>query len=1088
MLSPSSSSSPSSSAVTLPRPGKSILKRPPPPQQSFFSLSRLSRLLPSQAPSPSASSSNASTTSPATEDSLKRAHFFLPHLTTIYPISAATPPCGPNVREEKKSVETKEAERRRRIVRGNSLGPGTSVTEEWWSPEKVESFYNECCAGREEQPHPGISAALKRAKGDKGRSLDLSGVQLTLGQAATLSDVFSVEWGLRKLVLKECDLDEHILKPILHALSIPASLNFLSVSSNRKLKTPAFRLIGSFVQKTRNLQFLDLSQNFLDKKSVEYIGAALRPANETGLISLRLDDCSLRPPALECLAQAVRTSSLRNISLRYNKISPSGAVAIALMIKDYPDAMPSNSSSASSTSSLSSPTSTLFGSLSPPSTPTTASPPLTPIRQANPLPSLASGIQPPPQRNQLLPPPPVHPASVSGVKTTYTPYVPRSRARRATPGAPSQGVFNATVKAVQNATLSPNPLSATGQQVPIITSSAQGGVTTRHAAPSSPLSMNSSLSSSSGGPPRPSTDQGPSVALLEKVRALDSLPRLGELRTLDLRGNDIKAGISYVAQVLKRNRTLKVMNLCENKLDVMGLAVVAEALKYNLTLETLDLSKNPCSGPSLQGIQALRTAFTTNTSLKRLFLSTTSMGSAGAIALAEFLPESTSLLHLDLTSNNLELAGVMALSRSLKANHVMRCLDLNIPPADEEYARMCRDILNTCVRNTEEAERNNPSSASSGRGQAKGVWGMIEESELAKRLNAENDAQKSPTSEDPVSLARECEARLKAFLSSRSPLSPSPSPEGSILNGHAHEPEAVDVEELRAQSMLAIEGLSDVIQAAEDPVFIEELFFLNDSISSLVKQLSDVKPMSRKSSISGSSVTTVNGGLMLHIPNNTMPRPSIVTPDEEDEETIVQSPETPRIDKGKGRAAPEPEIHEKVLSPSFLISDEEDEDGNPRPAFVSNEPDEMVVGPSPTDLSKVWVEEEGEVFRKGNALLGPEELEGEYDGEELRIELLEAEVERPPPRSISVDDEFISDLPPLPMSPALDGEAAASLGGSPTKQANELSSPTVESITSPLTPISPGAVHSPVNSGPLPYLPRRRSSSSALSTGSGPSS
>lgn len=41
------------------------------------------------------------------------------------------------------------------------MGPGSSGTEEWWSPEKVESFYYECCVGREEQPHPGISAALK---------------------------------------------------------------------------------------------------------------------------------------------------------------------------------------------------------------------------------------------------------------------------------------------------------------------------------------------------------------------------------------------------------------------------------------------------------------------------------------------------------------------------------------------------------------------------------------------------------------------------------------------------------------------------------------------------------------------------------------------------------------------------------------------------------------------------------------------------------------------------------------------------------------------------------------------------------------
>ena len=63
------------------------------------------------------------------------------------------------------------------------------------------------------------------------------------------------------------------------------------------------------------------------------------------------------------------------------------------------------------------------------------------------------------------------------------------------------------------------------------------------------------------------------------------------------------------------------------------------------------------------------------------------MTSAGAIALAEFLPESTSLLHLDLTMNNLDLAGVMALNSGLKANHTMRCMDLNIPPGNEDMAR-----------------------------------------------------------------------------------------------------------------------------------------------------------------------------------------------------------------------------------------------------------------------------------------------------------------------------------------------------------------------------------------------------------------
>ena len=94
----------------------------------------------------------------------------------------------------------------------------------------------------------------------------------------------------------------------------------------------------------------------------------------------------------------------------------------------------------------------------------------------------------------------------------------------------------------------------------------------------------------------------------------------------------------------------------------------------------------------------MRTAFTLNSALKRLFLSSTALSSSGAIALAEFLPESTSLLHLDLTMNNLDLAGVMALSQGLKANHVMRCLDLNIPPGDEEMARCvhCAHGLEYC--------------------------------------------------------------------------------------------------------------------------------------------------------------------------------------------------------------------------------------------------------------------------------------------------------------------------------------------------------------------------------------------------------
>jgi hypothetical protein len=49
----------------------------------------------------------------------------------------------------------------------------------------------------------------------------------------------------------------------------------------------------------------------------------------------------------------------------------------------------------------------------------------------------------------------------------------------------------------------------------------------------------------------------------------------------DTRGTPVEVlqgGITYIAQVLKRNRTLKVLNLSENKLEVAGLVAIAEGL------------------------------------------------------------------------------------------------------------------------------------------------------------------------------------------------------------------------------------------------------------------------------------------------------------------------------------------------------------------------------------------------------------------------------------------------------------------------------------------------------------------------------
>lgn len=94
----------------------------------------------------------------------------------------------------------------------------------------------------------------------------------------------------------------------------------------------------------------------------------------------------------------------------------------------------------------------------------------------------------------------------------------------ANPGS-SVGIgATANARALQNASRAPDP-----PNVPVITSSSGGGVVVRHAA-----------NGVTSGVPAKKGSGGPSAALLDKVRALDALPRLGELRTLDLRGNDIR--------------------------------------------------------------------------------------------------------------------------------------------------------------------------------------------------------------------------------------------------------------------------------------------------------------------------------------------------------------------------------------------------------------------------------------------------------------------------------------------------------------------------------------------------------------------
>lgn len=291
------------------------------------------------------------------------------------------------------------------------------------------------------------------------------------------------------------------------------------------------------------MQFLDISHNNLDKRAAEYIAAALGaippslPTNPTdtptsipstpsvesnvepplppskpdkpGLITLRIDDCNLRYPALEVLAQAVRHSPLQHISLRNNRISSQSAVALAIMIKDYPDALTQPGQYNIS------PTST-----PPPGSPVQAQPPTIPgaTHQYRSLyaSSPAASVVRQAVINQTAQ------ATIQPGATTYTPYIPRAK----------RGSLVAAV--------SQQSSTERERQVPVISTSVGGGVTTATRPAPLPNPVQPSPREVVSAAQAAARNAGPSAALLDKVRALDNLPRLGALKTLDLRGNDIR--------------------------------------------------------------------------------------------------------------------------------------------------------------------------------------------------------------------------------------------------------------------------------------------------------------------------------------------------------------------------------------------------------------------------------------------------------------------------------------------------------------------------------------------------------------------
>ncbi|KAJ9119103.1 hypothetical protein QFC22_003594 [Naganishia vaughanmartiniae] len=815
---------------------------------------------------------------------LKRASFILPIISITYPISSANPPYSDKMVQDRRKVE----EEATKVMR-SSAGPT------FWDGGKLGELYDIACQGREESARAGIKEALSAMQrfdkpGDRqllltsaptpapgagknsSKTTTFVHVDPPLGKyaAQAFADVLSIRWGLSKLALQEGILE---------------------------------------CDDARNLRFLDLSSNNLDKKSIEYLAQALRqcttipetteaapasllaskrsgdgersdeeedeqnygPIPHTSLTTMLKDTRTDTPES----TVALQTLRLDDCNLRAVSID---LLAIAIMIRDWPD----------------------------------------------------------------------------------------------------------------DATTGRNPFGTTDRQGATVLFSetdhqddSEDEHGHAHQPPEYPLIIPPSV-----------TPQ-----------------RLGQLVTLDLKRNDIRGGVNYIAQVLKRNQHLKVLNLSENRIDAAGLASLAEAL-----------------------IVALRHTFPANTTLRRLFLNDTQMSDEAAIAMAEALSDANHLLHIDLTDNNITLAGAMALAGSLRSNTSIRCLDLTIPPNDADLSEISQSILQSCIRNTEAALSAKGTKLSNGTQDA--VWAPIKNSSLVRRAKeAEQDriiSEAAKTVDTPAAIARTETFTLKPSGVIRAAAESIQYAEQLIERQAQSESFTLDSTEKQRcmaaleRSRALLERLADLIQETEEPSSLEQLLGLNDQLTTVIPKVEHIlvsadkrvlvattkpfaKPaLSNAPAARSLSINTAPIRRHMKVPSLDAHGPnfSITNSDDDDddddsdaEELASAGPVSLNLNRTSIVRSGTPTLGNLGAFGLSLHNDS----GHNKSHNTGAQGDPWLADACASPLERVnkeWMAEEGEIFRKGQKLgVAEEDSElGDVDdpGSSLKQKILETEVERTP--------------------------------------------------------------------------------------------
>jgi protein phosphatase 1 regulatory subunit 37 len=411
-------------------------------------------------------------------------------------------------------------------------------------------------------------------------------------------------------------------------------------------------------------------------------------------------------------------------------------------------------------------------------------------------------------------------------------------------------------------------------------------------------------------------------------------------------------------------------------------------------------------------IIALKSALANNTSLKRLYLGSTGMTTDGAVVMAEGLHEARHVLHIDLTGNvAIGSDGASALSVGIRANATIRCLDLTMDHSDPTQAELAQSLMQCCIRNTEAAIEAREGKISQGVRDA--MWAPIRESALVRQAK-EHEEQRNfeavrKTVDTPAGLARSEVYTLNpgAVLKAIDEVA-------QYLQGFniKHKETPVDpTEQQRAvgaveQAKALLERVGDLIQETDDPTRMERLLAANDVVTPLVIDSEVILAGSQKrkviqlqnkpatlgvSTSSPARTTAMPPRRHMRMPSHELSSPNFSLTNSDDDDSDAEELAEPNVVQ-QTKSAPNAAI---VGSLPFVKKKPIPLNGLQLGSLNANARQGVEVGPGeqaadvdqaaeplPSPLERVnkdWLEEEGEIFRKGFKLGVADEIEERED-------------------------------------------------------------------------------------------------------------